>query len=371
MESIKERSLFEVNKWGQIIPLNFVSLGIYGQCINALFDNFQYPQCFSVFIGYFLLCTTKHFTQEQLNSLEDSEKVKGLEVYAKEIIQFGWTKEASSLNVAVGELDTLVQTLCTISQVSKQTATCFEPVSAVCSLVENQWIQQSSKMMKSVFQDIPDGGFLPYCFIPAAKGDYGDTVQIQAKWFSLFFTRAQGILKKWGATKLDIDNFDVYARCLVTKTEGFDNLKYQIDYLNGSNDNQKTFDEMLMSQLPPSSTYKFLLHTGVFVHRKGEQLRFKDVCDKLINILSNDDVCHLFLMSILLNTDATRSLQNLYQHLLVKKLGEVCLDLDGENGDQKLCLLRRLVMDFIQLFGRFNLHFKKDMQKVTILKEDL
>ena len=371
MESVKERSLFEVNKWGHIIPLNFVSLNIYGQCMNALFDHFQYPQCFSVLIGNFLLCSTQHFSQEQYNRLENPEKVKELQVLAKDVIQFGWNQENSNSNVAVGELETLLQTLCTMSQLSTQTTTCLEPLSTVCSLVENQWIQQSSNMVKSVYQDIPDGGLLPYCWIPMAKGDFGHTGQHTAKCYSLFSARAQDILKRWGTTKLDTNNFDLYMRCLLTKTEGFDNLKDQIDYLNGSNDQQKTFDEMAMSQLPTTSIYKFLLYTGVFVHRKGEQLRFKEVYDKLKKILSNDDVCHLLLMSILLNTNETRSLQNLYQQLLVKKLGEVCLDLDGDNGDQKLCLLRRLVMDYTQLFGRCNLEIKKDMQKLTILKEDL
>ena len=62
-------------------------------------------------------------------------------------------------------------------------------------------------------------------------------------------------------------------------------------------------------------------------------------------------------------------LQNLYQHLLVKKLAETCFGFGGQNGDHTLCLLKRLVMDYTQLFGRFNIEIKKDMQKVTLLKE--
>ena len=369
MESVKERSIFEVNKWGHIIPLNFGSLGIYGQCVNALFDHFQYPQCLSVLVGNFLLCTTQHFTQHQINSFKNPDKIKDLQVLAKEVIQFGWNQENSNPNVVVGELDTLLNTLLTISQVSKQTFTYFEPLSTICSLVENQWIQESSKMMKSVFQDISDGGFLAHISVPSAQGKYDLYLQNQGQMFSLFSIRMQEVLNKLGNYQLNMDNFCYSFYFVAAKSEAFATLKDQVDYLTGFHSPSETLEGQEMSQLPTSNCYKFLEDIGVFVHRKQDKLQFKKIHDTLKNILRNDDVCHLFIMSIILNAEEARSLQNLYNHLLVKKLAEICFDFGEENGDNMLCLFRNLATDYTQLFGRFNLEMKKDMKKVNLLKE--
>ena len=368
MNSVKERSIFEVNRWGHIIPLNFGSLSIYGQCIMRTVDHFQYPQCFSALVGNFLLCNTQHFTQQQINSLKNHEKIKDLQVLAKEIIQFGWNQDNSNPNVVVEKLDALLDTLCTMSQVSKQTFTSFEPLSTICSNVENQWIQQSSKMMKSVFQDISDGGFLAHISVPSAQGKYDSYIQNQAQMFSLFSKRMQEVLNRLGTIPLKMDNFSYSVYFVFAKSEAFTSLKDQVDYLTGFNNSSETLDGQEMSQLPTTNCYTFLEDIGVFVHRKQEKLHFKKIHDTLRDILRNDDVCHLFIMSIILNTDEARSLQNFYNHLLVKKLAEICLGFGEENGDKMLCLFRKLAIDYTQLFGRFNLEMKKDFQKVALLK---
>ena len=59
-------------------------------------------------------------------------------------------------------------------------------------------------------------------------------------------------------------------------------------------------------------------------------------------------------MSILFNSNETRSLQKQYQHLLVKRLAEVSSDVSAENGDHALCLLKGLLIQFIELNGRYN-----------------
>ena len=370
MTEAQERPLYEVNKWGQIVPLNFVSLSIYGQCINALICHFQYPQYFSVFIGNYLLCSTDHFTKEQVGKIKDLEKVMELQVLAREIIQFGWNQENSNSRVAIGELETLLQTLCTMSHVSKQVHVSHEPLSTVCSMAENQWIQQSVNMMRSAFQACMDQELVFKCVVPAAQGNYEAYLQNQVQWYSWLGKRFQGVLNNFGSFDLNLNTFQTVCMCLYAKAESFDNVKEQIEWLRGDENPRRTFDEMMISHIPATDCYKGMVHVGAFVHRKRDQLRFKEIYVDLKKILKDDNVAHLLLMSILFNSDETQTLQNLYQHLLVKKLAEICSDFGGENGDHMLCLLRGLFKEYIELIGRQSLEIEKDIQAGTGLNED-
>ena len=81
----------------------------------------------------------------------------------------------------------------------------------------------------------------------------------------------------------------------------------------------------------------------------------------------NEDVAHLFFMTLLFNSDETRHFQNQYQYLLVKKLAKNRRYWGTDSGDSALCLLENLFGEYITLADRF----MNNEIHATILEDNL
>ena len=165
--------------------------------------------------------------------------------------------------------------------------------------------------------------------------------------------RLESVMKHFGNFKLDISNFQILLLLSSLKGPSYPGLKQQLAWGNGNENPWTSGDEFGVGDLPVISLYDTFVATGAFAKRKHEQLRFQEVIDFLMKFVRNEEISHLFYMSVLMNNDETRQIQSQYQYLLVKKLAEFCPQFGACNGDQALCYLKNLFTEFMDLSKRY------------------
>ena len=350
--SLTEKMLtgFEINKWGHVFPKHYIALSMYGHCIDTMIAHFQYPPSISVLVGHYLVSSTFNLTMEQYRSLKEPDKIKSLQSTTEKILLLGLDQQNLKPLEAKPHLEGLLKTLV---QICNQTYTTHEPLSPICSTIENQWIQQSSNMMKAVFQACPEVGFQTSASLQAVTENKYDLFQMNLKIvFSWWKRRMELMLSHFGDYTLNMENLQIFTFCMFTKGEAFGNFGVRLAWLSGADDPRKNFDKSYQHLSTPKFC-DFLTNKGVFVYRKKEKMLFKEVQHCLNEFIEDDDIAHLLFMTILFNSNETRSLQKQYQHLLVKKLAEVCSKFGAENGDDAFVQMNGLLSKFIMLIGRF------------------
>ena len=343
-------------------------MDIYARCVEAIDENFQYPPFFSCLIGYYAIFTTEHWTEGQKNSLKDPKLIKDIQKQAEDIILLGWNNRNTDANVGVGQLDTLIKTLDIMNQINSATGEDITDTSStICSLLENQWIEGSYSRFKQHFRANQWTSDLIKCFVDMSQDNFTGYGNVKDSLVQLLKKRFEHILGSFGSLKLSMRNFQTLTMFCALKGHSFQNLKEQMAWNMGSENPLAAYDELAVNGLPVVSLYNVFLFSGAFGKRKEEQLRFKEVSEILMKFASNEQISHLFFMTILFNSDETRSLQNQYQYLLVKKLAEFKHLFGVSNGDQALCSLKNLFAEYISLSERFfAYHVEEDMKENKI-----
>ena len=347
-------------------------MDIYARCVEAINQNFQYPPFFSCLIGYYALFTTDHWTEVQKSSLKDPELIKDLQRQAEDIILLGWNDRNTDPNVGVGQLDTMIKTLDIMNQINSSTGEDITDTSStICSLLENQWIEGSYNRFKQHFRANRLTSDLIKHFVAASHDNFTGYGNTQHSFVQLYKKRFENILDSFGTERVNMKNFQTLCMFCGLKGWSFKNLKEQLAWNMGSENPLEGYDEYAVNDLPAVNIYNLFLFFGVFRKRKEDQLRFKEVSKTLMEFARNEEISHLFLMTILFNSDDTPSLQNQYEYLLVKKLAEFKHLFGASNGDQALCSLRSLFAEYISLsekFMKFHIDDDEDMRKNMIQK---
>ena len=365
---VSERCFEEINQWGQIIPLQkFIALDFYTKCIDAIDRYFQYPSFFSGLIGYFTILATDHWTDAERNCLKDPELIKTLQTQAEDIILLGWNSRNNNPTIGVGQLDTLIETLhvmnkCTISSGEE----IMDTSSSICSIFENQWIKNSFNHLQAYSKANPMTSDMVERFIALSQGNYYELNKFMESISPFFKKRMNTFLSSYGNFKVKPENFKTLVMLAKLKGPSYKTLKDQLAWCNGSDNPVMSFDEYGVGHLPATSTYDSFVSSGIFVKRKQEQLRFKEIYEILTKFARNEELSHLFFMVNLFNSDELRNLQNQYQYLLVKKLAEFKHLFGAENGDQALCCLKNLFSEYISLSGRFIASLKNECENLKI-----
>ena len=355
----QQRTFEEINQWGQVIPSRkFVALDIYTRCIEAINQHFQYPSFFSALIGHLIFLSTDHWSLAQKAALKNPGLVQCLQEQADSIILLGWNINNTDPRVGIAQLDTLVKTLATMSHMaqvgSSQNGEEINEISSnICSILENKWIEESFVRFQSNSRKHQWSAEIIHCFIQMSKNNFSNYLNISGSLVDLVYKRYSSLLATFGDFKLNMTKFQRLLMFAALKGHSYESLKGQLAWNTGSLDPSAIFDHFNVGTLPVVSLYDTFNSTGAFVHKKREALRFKAVSDNLMKFARNEDVAHLFFMTLLFNSDETRHFQNQYQYLLVKKLAEHRRFLGADSGDSALCLLENLFGEYITLADRF------------------
>ena len=345
-------------------------MDIYARCIEAINQNFQYPPFFSCLIGYYALFATDHWTEVQKSSLKDPALIKDLQRQAEDIILLGWNNRNTDANIGIGQLDIMIKTLDIMNQINSSTGEDITDTSStICSLLENQWIEGSYKRIKEHFRANQFSSDLIKCTIQMSQGNFTLYANARPSIDQIYKKRFENICDGFGNVEMNMRNFQTLLVFCGLTGESFKNLKQQMAWFMGSENPLAAHDELAMDDLPVLSMYNMLLCSGGFRKRKDDQLRFKEVSKDLVKFVSNEEISHLFFMTILFNSDGTRSLQNQYEYLLVKKLAEFKHLFGASNGDQALCSLRSLFAEYISLSEKFFATHVEEDRKEKMIQE--
>ena len=355
----QQRTFEEINQWGQVIPSEkFVALDIYTRCIEAINQHFQYPSFFSALIGYLIFFSTDHWSSAQKAALKNPGLVQCLQEQAESIILLGWNTKNTNPSVGIAQLDTLVKTLATMSHMALVgSSQCGEEIneisSNICSILENKWIKESFVRFQINSRKHQWSAEIIHCFIKMSKNNFSNFNNISSSLVTLVYKRYSSLLATFGDFKLNMTKFQRLLMFGALKGTSYESLKAQLAWNTGSLNPSALIDPFNVGALPVVNLYTVVNSAGTFVHKKREALRFKDVSDNLMKFARNEDVAHLFFMTLLFNSDETRHFQNQYQYLLVKKLAENQRYLGADSGDSALCLLENLFGEYITLADRF------------------
>ena len=359
----QQRTFEEINQWGQVIPSEkFVALDIYTRCIEAINQHFQYPSFFSALIGYLIFFSTDHWSSAQKAALKNPGLVQCLQEQAESIILLGWNTKNTNPSVGIAQLDTLVKTLATMSHMALVgSSQCGEEIneisSNICSILENKWIKESFVRFQINSRKHQWSAEIIHCFIKMSKNNFSNFNNISSSLVTLVYKRYSSLLATFGDFKLNMTKFQRLLMFGALKGTSYESLKAQLAWNTGSLNPSALIDPFNVGALPVVNLYTVVNSAGTFVHKKREALRFKDVSDNLMKFARNEDVAHLFFMTLLFNSDETRHFQNQYQYLLVKKLAENRGYWGTDSGDSALCLLENLFGEYITLADRFfNIH---------------
>ena len=357
MLEAQQRSFPEINDWGQIIPKkHIVSLDIFGRCIEAINQHFQYPPFFTALIGFYILLTIEHWTDKERSCLKDPHKINQLQKQTEDTILLGWNERNSDATVGVGQLDTLIKTLNVMSRMcnpQNQLGELCDVTSTICSMLENQWIKQSSDMLLKALNTYQYDNEIVHCLIDMAQFKYDSFHKHKGKLNEIFKLRMETFMKNFGDFKVESHNLQTLAMLCSIKDSSFQNLKESIAWQMGSSAPNLAVDHFGIASMPVNDILGLFKSSGNFVKRNHLQFSFNQVVKQITQFIRKDDIFHLFMMSLLFDNTETRDLQNQYQYLLVKKLSENNDSIGAENGDHAFCIMKSCFSEYMKLTERF------------------
>ena len=373
---MQERSFFEANQWGHIIPLcKGKRLKIFSNCIEAIHHHFQYPQFFNGLLGYFTILTTDHWSYTDKNELADLPKIIGLHQQAKEMISLGWSAVRSDHKV-VGfkQLQNLIETLQAMSIVSDPTSHLSEsgldqPITNdLCTTLENDWIASSNRIMKKTFREHQiDHKWIQTVILPGCHNKFDSIQSFLEQAMKLGKKRCEIILNRYGSNNnLHPNNFQQAIMFVHVICNSFQQIGGHINWIMGTDDlNLLNENHSALATLPNWQIYQTFNAMGAFVHKKREALKFQELIEELMTFVRiDDDVAHLFIMSILFKDETRRSpLQLQFEKVLVKKLAQYNQVFRVQSGDDALCKLKSLFLEYIRLSARVSMFHAETMSK--------
>ena len=226
----------------------------------------------------------------------------------------GWNEKNKDPTVGVGQLETLIKTLDVMSNLTNPQCTNNNIngiSSTICSMLENQWIKQSSELVTNTMNQHQYNSEVVKCLIDMAQGKYELFDHHKGKLTEIFKLRMEYLVKNFGDFKVDNLNLQTLAMFCAIKDSSFQNLKESIAWQMGSKCPSQELDHFGISSMPTNDLMGFYKSSGNFVKRKHYQLRFSQVICQLTKFVKNEDIFHLFMMSLLFDNVKTKCSQSL------------------------------------------------------------
>ena len=297
--------------------------------------------------------------------MKDLKKIQELHSNAEEVFLHAWnTCNVSTLSNINGQLDTFIRTLYTMASSSTNSLSWSEVTSVVCSVEENQWIRESMSRMNDAFQTYQFSQDMIQDMIECSTGNYIHYERITNQYGPLAMKRMDIILASFGQYNLNMSNFQSLILLQIMKGGSSKHLDEQMGWLLGLQDHG-----LPVANSPPFNLYQLLCHRGAFVHRKQEQLCFKETWGQMMTFLKDNTVTHLLMMTTLLDMLETQDEMKRYQSCLTKKLNEFSDEVGSESGYQAYCSFQRSFSDLKKLMGRFQQEVEEKLQKSCQLKQ--
>ena len=374
---IQERSFYEANQWGHIIPLNKTKrLTIFSNCIEAIHHNFLYPQFFNGLLGYFIILTTDHWSFRDRNELTDLPKIIGLHQQSKEMMYLGWNtvnKSECCKGVGFEQLQNLIETLHAMSIVCDPTSHLIEsydqPITnEVCTILENNWIASSTKIMKKTFQEHQIDPNWIQIFFEGCHNKFDSFQSVLLDGVRLHKKRFEIIIQRHGAAGINFHPYNLQQALmfLYVITNSFQQVGGHINWIMGTDHlDLLNGNHTALATLPNWQIYQLFNSLGAFVHRKSAALKFQELIEELMTFVRIDyDVAHLFFMSLLTRDETRRSpFQLQFEKMLVKKLAQHSQVFQVQSGDDALCKMKSLFLEYITLSARLSTDTAETMSK--------
>ena len=352
---ICEKSLIEINRWAQLIPRRRQKMlarnEIFKRCLNAIQANYQYPQSLSGILGFFIILATNHWTDCAKLNLKQPEKLEMLQIQAEELFHLGWNEQSDQKLTSSGQLATLIENLHLMSLVSNEQGYKDEHILRIrtefCTVFESQWVDNSIVKWQESCRQNQMTDLMIRSILDCGKGDYKLYPKVKIEILKLQIKRVKYLLMANFGLTLDPSAFKTILMFFYVKIGSFYNLKDHIDFATGNMQLQISSEEFAPKHSRSINAYDLLKLEGEFVGKEKEAMQFKEVQEDLFAFMEFEDISHLFLMTLLLDSDDKRNLQHQYQRLLTKKLAENCETLGSQSGDDALATLIRLFKDYL------------------------
>ena len=357
--------LVTVNQWGDIMPANIETYIFIWRCFSIIQREHQYPVSFNAVIGYYIILSTQHWPQAQLRQLTDLEKVKELHSSAEQVFLYAWNTYCTSLSNTGGQLDSFIKTLYSMVCTSTGNFSSSMVKSAViCTTEENQWIRESMHKMNQAFQSVQYDEMLIQDLIEISLGDFTHYERYTLRYGPNAKSRLERILSGFGERQLNMANFQTLVLLQIMKGSSFPNLDEQMSFLLGLSDHG-----LAVSDMPAASFYTVLCQQGAFDQQQRAHRQLLKAWGQLVVFLKDDVICHLIMMTILLDMPSTQNEMNRYQGCLLKKLNAFSDDAGYESGHQAYHSFFSNFHKVIRLMGMLQHEVQEKLQKTCNFDE--
>ena len=355
-----QRSFMEINAYGQIIPYNWlIANNIFCKCFEAIGLHYHFPSYFNPLIGLYILLSIDHWSGDQRSALTEPSKVESLKTVLEDILLLEWNEQGDDSTLDLGQLDTFIKTLDVMWHVCRyHNRECkyiiSETTSTICSILENEWTNESQTLWKNAFATHQMNDEIVEWHIDMSQNIFHHLDKRRDNFIQLTVLRLHTIMKHFGHFRLDLKALQTI--CMVWSVKlcsGLPNLKEQMAWLMGEVSVKNSEDYFQISSMPTVRLLGLVQSSGNFVKRKHDQFRFLEIVDKLLKFFTNDEVLHLFLMSLLFDNAESRALQEQYHYLLVKKLNMDCERYGAETGNHALNILKSYTNEYVEITIRF------------------
>ena len=358
---IPEKSLLEVNRWAQLIPQKrhkmLARIEIFKRCLNTIKMEYQYPQSLSGLIGFYFILATNHWADCAKLTLKQPERLENLQRQAEELFLIGWNEQSDQ--VSTGQLVVLVDNLNLMSLVSRvpdvdhhQNENMSKISTEFCTELENQWVDYSIYKYQKTCHKNQMTEQMIHCCLNSGKGNYDLYQQVKVQFYQIQVKRCHDLMADLGLT-LDLAAAQVFMMFSYIKVASFYSVKDHIEWGMGNIKLEFTSDDYIQSHSRALSIYDVLKLDGAFVGKEKQALQFKEIQEELCAFIEIPDVSHLFMMSLLFDSDDKRHLQHQYQRVLTKKLAENCQTLGAQNGEDAMATLISLFKEYLTFTVKF------------------
>ena len=356
-----EKSLLEVNRWAQLIPQKRHKMlarnEIFKRCLNTIGMEYQYHQSLSGLIGFLIILATNHWADCARLTLKQLEKLENLQRQAEELFLLAWNEQSDQVMTSNGQLAMLFDNLNLMSLVSRvpdddQNENISNISTEFCTMIENQWVEHSIVKFQKCCQKNQMTELMIQCCLNSGKSNYDLYQQVKMQFYQMQIKRCNDLMADFGLT-LDFEASQMFMMFCYIKIGSFYNVKDHIEWGMGNIKLEFTSDDYVQSNSRALSIYDLLKLDGAFVGKEREALQFKEIQEELSAFIEIQDVSHLFMMSLLFDSDDKRHLQHQYQRVLTKKLAENCQTLGAQNGDDAMATLTSLFKEYLTFTVKF------------------
>ena len=168
----------------------------------------------------------------------------------------------------------------------------------------------------------------------------------------------------FGESQLNMANFQTLVLLQIMKGSSFRQLDEQMSFLLGLSDHG-----LAVSDMPTASFYTVLCQQGAFDQQQRAHRQLLKAWGQLVVFLKDDVICHLIMMTILLDMPSTQNEMNRYQGCLLKKLNTFSDDAGYESGHQAYHIFFSNFHKVIRLMGMLQHEVQEKLQKTCNFDE--